>query len=1108
MNRQYAPATGLVASSPVFSMAAIVRQKVRKGRKRPDVVRASIDDQAVTNVDTSRDMYGFAVRPQHVARYKEYSRIYQEEETERAERWDHFLTSYVEPGCEASPANAERNTLATHSLPRELEANGRIESDKARESSADSLPSPATRSESDATALQSPSAVGNGGEPVRSWSMCRRSLWAVEQALRLQARKHGFANVHASVSSESTEDAGRADDNEACVTPTTTATEHEETKKKRHRKPTTSDAGLLTIMRRKSGTVLPLDAVLVDDLQTAFRQQDNRAGTRHGMHVYDRSVSCVNGGESMQFGLLRTVSLPPLKRVPSSETKLVIAVDTGDNAGLGQQLPRLQETSAASEELLNAVATDKDEKSGAVQLEGDAAIVKRELLKDRSASDEYVKSLASVDVAEAPDDSSASVNKNAWEAVSKAICKDVTSGETSEGSERFEDCEESDGECAEVAEKGGEHVTSDGTVGCPKEPWEKVEAKVVKYDTERESGGVEPPAEQEIKTRSHDGSDREELEDVPLGPFNDGGESEDEGTSPTGMGEDLQGGVKQQQQQQQQQQELLSNGWDEKRQENKLEKPTRDVKVKVGDNDEETNGHTDDKEDAPVVCTWHDELRSLVRGGVPMAMRGELWQLFSGAKWRKIPGHYNALLVLLADGGGDGDGTGGLNTESRSAANYQKTENGILEKWTSQIEKDLPRTFPGHPALDQNGRNALRRLLTAYARHNPSVGYCQGMNFLAALLLLLMPEEAAFWCLVAIIDDYFEGYYTEKMVEAQVDQLVLDNLVRKYFPRVVSHLDSLGVQVAWISGPWFLSVFVNVLPWESVLRVWDALLYEGNRSMLFRTALALIDMQAQAILATKDVGDAVSVLQNMASSTFDSSQLVLIASMGYADVTEELLCSVREEYRPSVLESVEARTIELSRWRTTSDEKRNDKSEPTSRRFDYEPESEDDRHQQDSTKSSPLIEDKMPVEHDGRKKEERITWSDDESFDVTELITQVKWLKGELARALEAEQLLSMRLREFNAMRDQQRVLNEERAALKEQVELMHIELKDTKELLREKEDHTKALTEVMVRMDEEQRATEGHRLQAEAIASSLEKELAEEKVCAIRVPGSTRQLQ
>lgn len=51
---------------------------------------------------------------------------------------------------------------------------------------------------------------------------------------------------------------------------------------------------------------------------------------------------------------------------------------------------------------------------------------------------------------------------------------------------------------------------------------------------------------------------------------------------------------------------------------------------------------------------------------------------------------------------------------------------GFLPKLIVHIlMQDIPRTFPGHPALDENGRNSLRRLLLAYARHNPSVGYCQ-----------------------------------------------------------------------------------------------------------------------------------------------------------------------------------------------------------------------------------------------------------------------------------------------------------------------------------------------------------------------------------------------
>lgn len=57
-----------------------------------------------------------------------------------------------------------------------------------------------------------------------------------------------------------------------------------------------------------------------------------------------------------------------------------------------------------------------------------------------------------------------------------------------------------------------------------------------------------------------------------------------------------------------------------------------------------------------------------------------------------------------------------------------------MQDAVEQIDKDLHRTFPNHPAMDEAGRAALRRVLTAYAAHNPVVGYCQGMNFLAGAL--------------------------------------------------------------------------------------------------------------------------------------------------------------------------------------------------------------------------------------------------------------------------------------------------------------------------------------------------------------------------------------
>ncbi|KAF8718675.1 hypothetical protein HU200_024975 [Digitaria exilis] len=468
---------------------------------------------------------------------------------------------------------------------------------------------------------------------------------------------------------------------------------------------------------------------------------------------------------------------------------------------------------------------------------------------------------------------------------------------------------------------------------------------------------------------------------------------------------------------------------------------------------------------------WREELESLVCGGVPMALRGEIWQAFVGVGARKITGYYNKLL----------EGT--LESDEKDlvdpVVNQQTSAPRKLvqpEKWKGQIEKDLPRTFPGHPALDEDGRNALRRLLTAYARHNPSVGYCQAMNFFAGLFLLFMPEENAFWALVGVIDDYFDGYYTEEMIESQVDQLVLEEVVRERFPKLAKHMDFLGVQVGWVTGPWFLSIFINMLPWESVLRVWDVILFEGNRTMLFRTTLALLDLYGPALVTTKDAGDAITLLQSLAGSTFDSSQLVLTACMGFQSVREMGLQVLRKKHRPEILTAMEERSKDRNSWK--------DKKGLATKLYSF-------KHDPSSV-CSPV---KSNEGADGLKLNKDTGSANLETYLSTSTILendldqgvdlqdQVSWLKVELCKLLEEKRSADLRSEELETAL-MEMVEHDNRRMLSAKVEKLEAEVSELRKAFADKQEQEQAMLQILLRMEQEQKVTEDARIAAERDAA------------------------
>ena len=105
-----------------------------------------------------------------------------------------------------------------------------------------------------------------------------------------------------------------------------------------------------------------------------------------------------------------------------------------------------------------------------------------------------------------------------------------------------------------------------------------------------------------------------------------------------------------------------------------------------------------------------------------------------------------------------------------------------------QVDIDLGRTFPENSRYNENvdAQETLRRVLLAYARHNPSTGYCQGMNYIGAFLWLVMgDEESVFWVFVCLLDDICQpGVHASDIKGTMSEYKVLHKLLGAREPKL------------------------------------------------------------------------------------------------------------------------------------------------------------------------------------------------------------------------------------------------------------------------------------------------------------------------------------
>ncbi|KAL0959414.1 hypothetical protein HGRIS_014662 [Hohenbuehelia grisea] len=221
------------------------------------------------------------------------------------------------------------------------------------------------------------------------------------------------------------------------------------------------------------------------------------------------------------------------------------------------------------------------------------------------------------------------------------------------------------------------------------------------------------------------------------------------------------------------------------------------------------------------------KVKRLLLDGVPASVRYLVWSHLTDGKTRNVKGVYERLVSR-----GRVPASVAIERDAKAYLARQSQSQG-----SEQLKQDM-----------QLQEASILALLQAYLTMVPDIQYTKGLTLIAGNMLLLAPEEDAFWIFVSMMDSHLRTYFAPNSSQMEVDATLFSRALESNDPQVAKKLlVGMSITPAGICWPWFSTLFVGILPTEYLDRVWDLFLYEGV-PFLARVGLAIVTVTRRHIL--------------------------------------------------------------------------------------------------------------------------------------------------------------------------------------------------------------------------------------------------------------------
>ncbi|KAF4140801.1 Rab-GTPase-TBC domain [Phytophthora infestans] len=251
-------------------------------------------------------------------------------------------------------------------------------------------------------------------------------------------------------------------------------------------------------------------------------------------------------------------------------------------------------------------------------------------------------------------------------------------------------------------------------------------------------------------------------------------------------------------------------------------------------------------------------------------------------------------------------------------------ETGPASEWDEQIRLDVTRTFgisarrqhrksvdpksrtvcnsAGIAIPVEKRRSALENVLRACASVDTEVGYCQGMDHVAALVLAVSDwnEARAFWFLVSILASprfELERLYGPGLPHLSLRCFQLDRLLGIHLRPLCEHFHTIDFPISIVATGWFMTLFTNMeaLSYDVVVQVFEGFIFKGWKQ-LFQTALAILqDLQGPILASSFDeIPRLFYDIQEYAPRLMDAEYV--LAQSAKFEVSDRLLKRLAKEF--------------------------------------------------------------------------------------------------------------------------------------------------------------------------------------------------------------------